>query len=70
MTSLIKMLEVDFFTQMTQFSAILPARQALLPILCPEISLKMRKNRSFCSSVALSGLQNVFFMQLDHTNGG
>ena len=67
MTSLIKMLEVDFFTLMTPVSAILQ-RLALLLIFGPKDSLKRPKNRYFCSPVALLRLQNVFSMLLDHKN--
>ena len=65
MTPLIKMSEVDFFTQMTPFSAILPGRPCC-SFWALNDGLKMPKNRYFCSPVALLRLQNVFSMLLDH----
>ena len=67
MTSLIKMSEVDFFTQMTPFSAILPGRPCC-SFWALKTALKRIKIGIICSPVALLRLQNVFFMLLDHKN--
>ena len=60
MTSLVKMLEVDFFTQMTRFSAIL--------LWCLKTALIYPKTLSSSRGVVPSRLRNMFFMLLKLKN--